>query len=80
MTSKKWLDVPVEVVAISDLIATQDGVYFHALTDDHQHMHGDPYPHAVLWAEEYYLEDGHQRVVKEALRGAHSVSVRVLSL
>jgi len=80
MTSQKWLDVPVVEVPIKELIATQRGVYFHALVDDFNHLFGDPYPHVILWEGEYYLEDGHHRVVKQALKGAHSVSVRLLSV
>lgn len=80
MTSATWLTVPVSEVPISELIATQNGIYFHALREDHEHLHGDPYPHVIKWDGEYYLEDGHHRVVKAALRGAQSVIARVLSL
>jgi hypothetical protein len=78
MTSEKWLHVPVSYLKIKDLIATQDGVYFHALRNKHQTLGIDKYPHVVLWNDEYYLEDGHHRVMRAVLKGQKKIFARVL--
>lgn len=85
MTSAKWLDVPVETVAIADLIATQDGVYFHALVEATDSPDGgiasfcgDPLPHVIDWRGGLYLEDGHHRVVRARLAGQSTVQARRL--
>lgn len=80
MTSQSWLEVPTEVVRIRDLVATQDGVYFAPLLQDVEPLFGDPFPHVIRWRGVLYLEDGHHRVVKAALRGAVDVTARVLDV
>lgn len=81
MTSEKWLHVPIRDVRIAELIAMQDGVYFHALmTDDLTPVGGDPYPHVVSWRGDLYLEDGHHRVTKAILHQEPTVLARVLEL
>jgi hypothetical protein len=79
MTTKKWKDLSVWRIPIDILIATQDGVYFHGLAEEYTHLH-DEFVHVVYHDGEYYLEDGHHRVVKARLRGAQSVLARVLCL
>jgi hypothetical protein len=81
MTSKKWLKVPVEEVFIDQLIATQPGVLLHALSDEYTQaaVGGDRYPHVIFWHGEYYLEDGHHRVVRTLLRGRATIEARVLT-
>lgn len=81
MTSAKWRDVPVDVVYIASLYATQPGVLFHALGDDAPPpVGGDPLPHVIDWQGLLYLEDGHSRVVRAALRGNRLVCVRRLRI
>lgn len=82
MTSAKWLDVPTELVTIRDLVATQPGILLHALSEDYEAppIGGDPLPHVVAWRGRSYLEDGHHRVVRAALRGASEVEARVLEI
>lgn len=81
MTSEKWFDIPLEIVTISSLIATQPGVYFKPLMDVNlTPIGGDDYPHVVKWRGEQYLEDGHHRIVKQALIGRKVALVRVLDL
>lgn len=80
MTSKKWLSVEPREVQISDLIATQDGIYFRGLHPDTIPVGGDPIPHVIHWQNKFYLEDGHHRVVRAALRGEKVVLARVLSI
>ena len=79
MNTEKWRTLPLNQFPISELIAMQDGVYFHALAEDYVHMHDD-WPHVVLWNGEAYLEDGHHRVVKALLRGEEFIVARVLGL
>ncbi len=80
MTSQRWLSVPLRTVLIEDLIATQSGVYFHGLVDNIVPVGGDIYPHVILWQGEYYLEDGHHRVVRTRLKGYDRIVVRVLEI
>jgi len=81
MTSKKWLKVETESIPVSMLIATQPGVLLHALSEEYsgEPIGGDKHPHVIYWRGEYYLEDGHHRVLRAMLRGEKSVEVRVLT-
>lgn len=80
-TSATWLNVPVEVIQISDLVATQPGVLLRALRDDAPEPVGkDPFPHVILYDGIHYLEDGHHRVVRARLAGRHSIEARLLIL
>jgi len=78
MSTALWLLIQPEEVIIADLIATQSGVYFHGLDENHPPMFGDPHPHVVVWENEYYFEDGHHRVVRARLRGDNTILARVL--
>lgn len=79
MSTRKWLDVPVVEVEIKGLVATQPGVWLHALSSTAPApVGGDQYPHVIHWKDIMYLEDGHHRVVKAALQGQTHVLARVL--
>jgi hypothetical protein len=65
------LDVPVK-----NLFLTQKGVWIEALFRSGSHS-GDDTPHVVLWRGNYYLEDGHHRVVSAALAGHKTIYARV---
>lgn len=78
MTSQKWLDVPVQVFAIRDLVVTQPGVLFKHLLNDAVPYGGDKYPHVVVWEGIPYLEDGHHRLIREAVAGHHTLMARGL--
>jgi hypothetical protein len=79
LTTATWQNVPTKVVQISDLIATQPGVYFQALLEqDHVPVGGDPYPHVVLYRGAMYLEDGHTRTLRALLNGESTIEARVL--
>lgn len=80
MTSAKWRNVPSQTVFIADLTATQPGVLFAGLIEDREPEGGDPYPHVVKWGGRLYLEDGHHRVMRAALRGDFTVTVRVIEV
>lgn len=77
-----WMaQVVPTAVKISELVATQPGVYFAPLiATDHQPLYGDPYPHVVRFEDTLYLEDGHSRVMRALLRGKLFVWARVLEL
>lgn len=80
MTSALWLAVPVETFTIADLTATQDGVYFHALTETPDPVGGDPFPHVIDWDGGLYLEDGHHRVIRALLAGRTTIEARRLAV
>jgi hypothetical protein len=82
MTSRKWLDVPVELVPISELYATQPGVLFAALIDPQEPVGGDSFPHVAVCPTtgRYLLEDGHHRILRDAMRGLRITEARVLRL
>lgn len=65
---------------IAELVATQPGVFLHALRDKTAPVGGDKYPHVILWEGTYYLEDGHHRVVRRLLKGKKNVKARLLEL
>lgn len=79
MTTAKWMELPVFPTYIPVLIATQDGVYFkNLLSDEPSEYVIDPYPHVIFWRGEFYLEDGHSRVMRAILRGLSTIQARVL--
>lgn len=85
MSTQRWMDeVPVSVVEIRDLIATQDAVALAALVDDY--VRGDrgheidPHPHVIDWGGRLYLEDGHHRAIRALLRGHTHLEARVLQV
>lgn len=80
MTSEKWLDVPVLMVRIRDLVFTQEGVYFESILNPGRPYGGDRYPHVVFWNRTMYLEDGHHRAVRAGLEGLDLLQARVLFL
>lgn len=79
MTSALWLLQPLIHVRISQLVATQPGVYFLGLRQDCEHLGAD-HPHVIHWDGNLYLEDGHHRALKTLLRGESGMLARYLSL
>jgi hypothetical protein len=80
MPTSKWMEISPSYVSISELIATQHGVYFHALYDTVESYSGDPLPHVVSWNGKLYLEDGHSRATRAMMRGWNLLQVRVLEI
>lgn len=79
LTTARWkAEVPTMVVYFTDLWLTQNGVRITPLFGvKEEHASADTYPHVVSWQGELYLEDGHHRVVREALFGIRSMRMRV---
>lgn len=78
MSTAKWRTIPPRTVRIADLIATQPGILIHALSHEHATtVGGDPIPHVIDWDGRLYLEDGHHRAVRAALRGETHIEARV---
>lgn len=80
MTPERWRYVPVELVAISDLVWTKN----HPNPASVQRMLGgnltavDEYPWVVEWGGTLYLHDGHSRIFVRRSLGYGDVEVRVL--
>ena len=80
LTTATWMLVPPTVVLISELIATQKHLHLASLVKDSPSMGADPLPHVVLWRGGLYVEDGHHRIVKAAMRGKTHVVARVFEV
>jgi hypothetical protein len=82
LTTARWIEnVFSQPVYLRDLWLTQNGVRIgplFGLTDIH--ASADIYPHVVSWRGELYLEDGHHRVVREALAGVRVMAMRVFTI
>lgn len=78
MTTQRWMtEIEAVEVEIEDLIPTQPGVFYHALTEQSP-MGDDPLPHAVEVNGLLFLEDGHHRVMRAALSGLTRMQIRVM--
>lgn len=69
LNSARWVtEVPVLWVFFRQLILTQSGVRIAPLfgLSDPDRVH-DAYPHVVAWDGQFYLENGHHRVVRRAI-------------
>lgn len=78
MTTDRWMDeITPRRIAISDIILVQDSLDIEALVKGNGTHSGDPYPHVIAWGGLLWLEDGHHRVVRDALMGATHVEARL---
>jgi hypothetical protein len=80
LTTARWIaEVPAFPVRFENIVLTQTGVRIAPLfgiTDPHSA--GDTTPHIVAWQGQFYLEDGHHRVVRAALTAPwRSIPMRV---
>lgn len=70
-------EVQLDYVTFAELWLIQDGVLIAPLFDDRLSPESDHYPHAVRHDDRLFLEDGHHRVVRCALRGNYGMIMRV---
>lgn len=78
LSTALWpLKTHVLIVPFDNLYLTQDGVFIEALFRTSGSYSGDDTPHVILWRGNYWLEDGHHRVVSAALAGHKSIYARV---
>lgn len=80
LNTASWRAVAVHQVPIRALTATRGDLKISALAPGLTSTSGDPLVHVVKWQGEHYLEDGHHRVVREAIAGSTLVVARVLDL
>jgi hypothetical protein len=79
LTTARWeAEVPVEWVEFRKLILTQDGVYFAKLFSEPPSVLR--HPHVVVYQNVWYLEDGHHRCCRVALRGGDGMLMRVFKI
>lgn len=77
---------PVRTIAISKLIATQNGVrratveHFVRNPDSQSHGGGSKGVYVVKKGGQYYIQDGHHRIVGRMLRGRTTVRAHVLEI
>lgn len=77
LTTARWMaEVPTEMVMFSRLYLTQDKLSIPGLLGYNTYS-VDIYPHVVRWQDTLYLEDGHHRVLRAALRNALGMPMRV---
>lgn len=77
LTSRTWLNQPVQVFEIATLWASQPGVHFATLlaaTSDP--FIWDAYPHVVIWNGQHVIEDGHHRIVRALIGGKTHIPAR----
>jgi len=77
LTSKLWLAIPIQKVVLKDLVLTQRGVFIDPLFSNALSYSKDAFPHVIIWNNDFYLEDGHHRVVLAALKEQKTVLARV---
>lgn len=78
LTTELWPEkTKIQRIPLSNIYLTQSGVFIRPLFSAEGSYSGDPMPHAVLWRGNFYLEDGHHRAVKIALRGGTAIYARV---
>lgn len=77
MTTRKWMQLPTRRLAIDRIFVTQNGVHFHGL-ENPASVSGDPLPHVLVLNGEFYLMDGHHRLIRTLLDGHRHIEARIL--
>lgn len=78
LTTELWRHVSTIPVYLADLHLTQRSVWIAPLFGVKDAAGStDVYPHVVSWRGELYLEDGHTRVLYQALAGTRVMRMRV---
>ena len=77
MTTEKWREIKPSRVLVDSLRPSQAHLLFAAIMGEPSSHCGDAIPHAVLWAGELRISDGHHRIARAKLRGEQTIDVRV---
>lgn len=79
LTTKRWVDEVVpRLVFFDELFLTQEHLRVAGIFGvTNAESANDPVPHAVLWRDVLYLEDGHHRIMRDALSGKRAAYIRV---
>ena len=80
LSLREWAKVPPRQLRLDELVTTKRVLALDVLLDDDSTFYGDLFPHVVLWAGEFYLEDGLHRALRAALQQRTTLHVRVLDL
>lgn len=78
LTTNSWsLKSRLMRVPMENVYLTQAGVFIEPLFRHGKTHSGDDVPHVVFWRGNFYLEDGHHRIVRLALQGRTYFLARV---
>lgn len=79
LTTSRWkTEVGLKEIDFDKIILTQDGVnIFRLFNEIKLDETADDYPHIIVFEDVLYLEDGHHRVCRAALKGNTSLVMRV---
>lgn len=72
----RWWELEPRTVWFKDLILTQDKLVIAGLFGERYSI--DMFPRIVVWRGEQFVEDGHHRLVLDALNNQESAIARVL--
>lgn len=76
LTTDRWIkEVSVEEIPVSEIVLTQNHFYIEAILYPKETK--DKYIHVVLYKGDYYLEDGHHRLLTQILTKQEKVQARV---
>ena len=76
MVTSDWLRITPSRVLTDSLLPTHTTIP-HLLDAPDTSVSGDPIPHAVLWAGQLCISDGHHRIARARERGQATILVRV---
>lgn len=79
MDTAAWLCIRPRLVRISELRPCQDGITWQGLFAT-KPFSGDRFPFVVRFDGGLFIEDGHHRVARAALRGHRWILARVKDL
>ncbi len=79
LTSARWLFVPPQLVSWKNVTTTQRHVDIETILGlkPRTMVAKDPHPHIVEYRGVLYLEDGHNRMVRDLLAGRTSTLARI---
>ncbi|WP_353650756.1 type II toxin-antitoxin system VapB family antitoxin [Nakamurella sp. A5-74] len=80
LSLRDWAKIPPRQIRLDELIATKRELRLDTLLDEDSTFYGDLFPHAVMFQEKVYLEDGLHRALRAALQQRNVIHVRLLDL